>query len=200
MTGVQTCALPICLYLNNRAAEWLLQGDLDSAHAWAWAALAQAPDTGPAYTTLGVVYLRHGDLSAAESLLRQGLARHPDHPPLLANLAQALVRQGRAADAATVSDRLAQVEGRAPFADLQRGMAALRAGDAAEARRLFLRELARDPDYHEFHFALALAEARLGQPAVALRHLQLASDHSPQAGLRTLYSAKADHLREALAR
>ena len=43
------------LYLNNRAAEWLLQGDLDSAHAWAWAALAQAPDTGPAYTTLGVV-------------------------------------------------------------------------------------------------------------------------------------------------
>lgn len=187
----------LAMYLNNRAAEWLVQGDLGTAHAWSLAALAEDPAYPVSYNTLGVVFQRHGRTDLAERAWRQGLALSPEHPALLANLAAALRSQGRTAEALPLDTRLAQVEGTAPFAHLARGLAALRAGDPTAARAWLLKELARDPDYHEIHFALAQAEMQLGRPARALVHLKRAGAESPLPELRSLYLAKAERLRAA---
>lgn len=185
----------LAMYLNNRAAEWLTQGDLATAHAFSLASLAQDAAYPAAYNTLGVVLQRHGRADLAERAWRDGLAQAPEHATLLANLAAALRAQGRPAEAQPLEAVLARVEGTAPFANLSRGLAALRAGDPAGARDWLLRELARDPDYHEIHFALAQAELQLGHPTQALSHLQRASAESPRPELRSLYAAKAEHLR-----
>ena len=53
-------------------------------------------------------------------------------------------------------------------------------------QRLFSREIARDPYYHEFHFWLALAYLRLGDNAEARVELALASETSTRGETRAL--------------
>lgn len=67
--------------------------------------------------------------------------------------------------------------------------------DYVQAIRLFSREIARDPYYHEFHFWLAQAYARLGQLAQADRQLELAMDNSTTRSEHGLYAAKLQRLR-----
>lgn len=189
----------LAMYMNNRAVEAMAQQALDEAYAWARAAILQDPALFSAYNTLGVIYLRHGDAVAAEQALRHLLALAPRQLPALANLALALRAQGRDAEADEVASRLARLEPEAPFQFYNLGMAALQAGDAASAREWFLKELARDPDYHEFHFALALAEWRLHHDDEARRQLALAVANSTEHRTRDLYAAKLDRLRALVA-
>ena len=93
----------------------------------------------------------------------------------LANLVQALQRLGRTEAAASAAARLSQLEPTPPFHWFNAGLQAMREHDYRKARELFARELDREPDYHEFHFWLAQAEARLGNLAQARRHLELAA-------------------------
>jgi Tfp pilus assembly protein PilF len=114
----------------------------------------------------------------------------------LSNLVLALRAQGRQSEAEATASVLHQRERVAPFEFFNLGMAALQAGDAMTARRWFVKELARDPDYHEFHFALARAELSLGHPAAAQHELELAVANSPRRATLDLYSAKLAHLRQ----
>ena len=59
--------------------------------------------------------------------------------------------------------RSRKIEPEPPFAFFNRGMAAMRAGDLRAAKESFEREVARSPDYHEFHFWLAVAQRRTGR-------------------------------------
>jgi Tfp pilus assembly protein PilF len=188
-------ATVLAMFMNNRAAEAVARQDLNLAYTWAKAAIQRDPSFLSAYNTLGVVYLRHGDPVAAEQTLLYLLNLAPGHTQALANLVLALRGQGRDTDADARVAELARVEHVAPFQFFNLGWAALKAGDAATARDWFLRELARDPDYHEFHFALAQAEWRLGHDQAAQRQLALALSTSPTPSTRDLYAAKLDKLR-----
>jgi Tfp pilus assembly protein PilF len=186
----------LAMFMNNRAAEAIAQDDLDLAYAWARAAIKQDPGFLSAYNTLAVVYLRHGQAQAAEFSLRRLLGRMPTHTPALNNLVLALRAQGRLVEAEATASALHRREGVAPFEFFNLGMAALHAGDAMTARRWFQKELARDPDYHEFHFALARAELKLGHAEAAQHELELALANSPRRATMDLYSAKLAHLRQ----
>lgn len=184
----------LAMFMNNRAAEALAGADLDKAYAWARAAVMQDPEFLSAYNTLAVVYLRHGQPQAAEASLRHLLSLAPRHTQGLNNLVLALRAQGRPAEAQATASALRKLEKFAPFEFYNLGMVALRAGDALTARDWFLKELARDPDYHEFHFALAQAEWKLGHDEIAGQELALAMNNSPQASTQQLYAAKLAHL------
>ena len=67
--------------------------------------------------------------------------------------------------------------------------------DYVRAIQLFSREIARDPYYHEFHFWLAQAYARLGQLEQAGKQLELAMRSSTTRSDHTLYAAKLQRLR-----
>jgi hypothetical protein len=75
------------MFLNNRAVESLMQGQLDQAYWWARAALLEQPGFGPAYNTLGVIYQRHGQPALARRAFSHLLALQPQHAPARANLA-----------------------------------------------------------------------------------------------------------------
>lgn len=188
-------ATVIAMYLNNRAAELLSAGKMDDAY---WSA-RKAAEVDPlflnAYNTLGVIYQHHGNPEAAEQALRYAHAQSPDNTIFLANLAMTLEGSHQNEEAAVLRARLAQLEPYPPFHFFHQGQEAMKLGDYARARKLFERELERVPEYHEFHFWLAVANYHLGNLRAADTHMVQARKNSTTRGDHDLYSAKLDRLR-----
>lgn len=180
----------LAMFMNNRAAEHLVRGAMDDAYAHAREAVIQDPGYAGAYNTLGVIYQRRGLGAAAERAYREALTRDADHTSALQNLARLFEHQGRTAEAAPLRARLAQIERDPPFAHFDRGVAAAKAGDYRTARTELLQELKRDPDYHEFHFWLAVALYGLGEVGPARQHLNTALQNSMTRQEQALYAAK----------
>lgn len=188
----------VAMYMNNRAAEWMAQGMLDRAYWWARAAWLQSPRLTAALNTLGVVYRRHGDVGPAEQAFREVLRREPGNLQSMANLAQLLRSADRVAEAKVLEDQLARLEPYPPFKFFDLGVAAMRDGDAAAARRYFLKEIDRSAYNHEFHFWLALANAKLGRWEEVRASLARAEELSTSVRQRQLYAAKLESLRAKL--
>jgi Tfp pilus assembly protein PilF len=185
----------LAMYANNRAVESMTEGDLRLAYAWARAALRQDAAFLHALNTLAVVYAKSGHHAEAERALREALALEPDNTRALGNLVALLRTQGRTSEADDAASRLTAIEPERPFQYFELGQQALAAGEVTTARALFLKEMQRDADYHEFHFWLAQAEARLGNAAAARQHLERAAELSPAGETRSRYSAKLERLR-----
>jgi Flp pilus assembly protein TadD len=180
----------VSMFMNNRAAEHLVRGAIDDAYAHAREAVRQDPTYAGAYNTLGVIYARRGLAAAAERAYREALARDDRHKPALQNIARLLQGQGRAGAADAFVQRLAVLERDPPFAHFDLGVAAAKAGQYTAARDHLQRELQRDPDYHEFHFWLALSLYGLGDVEQARKHLDLAMRNSTTRREQALYAAK----------
>jgi tetratricopeptide (TPR) repeat protein len=155
------------MYMNNRAAELLAQGDVDEAYWWARAALEQDPKFLGAYNTLGVVYRRHGNLKEAEHALNLVLELEPGNIEVMSNMALVLNDQGRVAESAALGAKLGQLQPYPPFYFFELGVAAMRNGDFEGARAHFQKEVERDAYYHEFRAWLAAAYLGLGE---TIRH------------------------------
>ena len=188
-------ATVLAMYMNNRAAEAMVKGHLDDAYWRIRQAVALDPQFRSAFNTLGVIYLRHGDASHAEQVLHYVLQGEPDNPRILANYAEALRELGRTAEAQAVQARLAVLEPVPPFYWFVQGQAALHRGDFLKARELFLKEIDRDPDYHEFHYALAIADFDLNRVDEARSEMALAMTDSVKRTDHDLYAAKLDRLK-----
>ncbi len=186
----------VAMYMNNRAAETLAEGRTDDAYAWVRAAMRQAPAYAAAVNTLAVVYMRRKADDAAEAALRYVLALEPDNKAAMSNLVTVLQRAGRTQEAETVAAALKRLQPLPPFHFYEAGRRALDAGQLAEARELFARELRRQPYQHEVHFWAAQAAWRLGDRDQAVDHLRQARDFSPTVANQKLYGAKLDRLRE----
>ncbi|MGM9488775.1 tetratricopeptide repeat protein [Ideonella sp. YS5] len=187
----------LAMFLNNRAAETLTEGDLNQAYAWARAAVAQDPSFASAQITLGVIYHRRGLLEPAEQVFRHALRAEPQNTQALADLSAVLSSQGRDGEAHEIRQQLARLETHPPFHYFELGRAAVQRGDFEAGRAWLQRELSRDPDYHETHFWLAVAYAGLGDNRAARQHLNRAMANSTTRGEHDLYAAKLDRLQGA---
>lgn len=186
----------VAMYMNNRAAEIMSEGNLDRAYWWARAATEQAPEYASSYNTLGVIYLKHGDLTQAEQTFRYLLSRASDDVGALSNLAVTLGRENKPQESEQVSKRLAELQPYPPFYFMDRGLSALRLGQYEAALQWFAKELARMPYDDELHFAAAVAELRLGRRKLARKHLELALRNSSNSDRHAIYAAKLAHLRD----
>jgi len=184
----------IAMFMNNRAAEKLAEGKLDDAYWFARAAVVQDPAFLSAYNTLAVVYKAHGNLAQSERILRVLLEREPGNLNAMTNLALVLEDAGRTAEAEALGDRVDRLEPHPPFHFFNRGMEAMQRGDFALAKRLFGRELERDPTYHEFHYWYAAACMKLGEREAAREHLAAARANSTTRAEPAIYKAKLDKL------
>ena len=185
----------VAMYLNNRAGESMAEGRLDDAYWWSRAAMLKDPGFLSSYNTLGVIYRRHGNLHEAEKLLDTVLRYDPTNRQAMSNLVLVLDEAGRRDEAKAISTRLAQLEPTPPFYYFERGLAALRDHDYARARDMFAKEVERDPNYHEFHFWLAVAYLQLGRKDLAQEQLAFAIENSTSRKDLDLYSAKLARLK-----
>lgn len=188
----------VAMYLNNRAAEALVAGDLDVAYAWARAAVEADPGYLASANTLAVIYLRRGLLREAEFALEHVLRREPANANAMTNLVLALTRAGRRSEAAAWRRRLLALAPYPPFYFLDEGLAALERGEVDAALALLQRELERMPYNEEVHFAIARADLRRGAVADARKHLALAQRYSTARTRRNLYSAKLEALSQGV--
>ena len=186
----------IAMFMNNRAVEALSRGDVDGAYWWAREAIVQSPSFVTAYNTLGAIYQRHGNAREAEPVLRFVLERESDNTQAMSNLVLALRTLGRTEESQRMAATLKQLDPEPPFSHFNRGVAAMRAGDLHAAKAAFAREIARAPDYHEFHFWLALAHLGLGENEDARRRLAIALENSTTRRDTELYAAKLDRLKQ----
>ena len=185
----------VAMYMNNRAAEVMVGGDLDRAYWFARAALEADPGFAHAANTLGVIYLQRHHLEAAERAMRYALQREPDNVPALSNLSRILAAEGRTTEAQLLVKRLAQVQRSPPFYFYDRGVKAMQAGEFKEAARLFEESLSQRPYDVQSHFELAIAASHLGDMQRARRELELAEKNSTTPESRGLYAAKLRHLK-----
>lgn len=185
----------IAMYLNNRAAEAVVDGDVNGAYWFAREASLAAPAFLSVYNTLGVIYLRHGDFPEAERALRRVLERQPDNAQALGNLVVAVSAQGRASEAQALRERLARIAPYPPFYFLDAGLRELEQGRYDAALALLERERRRMPYDDEVHFAIALADFRKGDLPEAREHLSLALENSTTRDRRDIYAAKLQALR-----
>ena len=189
----------VALYMNNRAAEMMVQNRLDDAYWWARAAVDKRPGLIAALNTLGVIYNRHGELALAEQTYRAALLREPENVMVMRNLQPVLATLGKHAEAQALAQRIASIEPFPPYYHFDQGMLALRAGDFDKARRLFERELKRAPYNDEFLFWLGVTHLRLGDVQHAREQIAKAVDNSTRQEMRQLYSAKLAQLRRVSA-
>ncbi|HET7221819.1 MAG TPA: tetratricopeptide repeat protein, partial [Rhodanobacteraceae bacterium] len=185
----------IAMYMNNRAAEVMVGGDVDRAYWFARAALEADPGFANAANTLGVIYLKRNRLAPAERAMRYALRREPDNVSAMSNLSGILVAEGRTAEARVLEKRLAQIQRRSPFYFYDGGVKAMQAGRFEEAARLFEKSLAQRPYDVQSHFELAVAASRLGDMRRARKQLELAEQNSTTAESRAIYAAKLRHLK-----
>ncbi|WP_082938264.1 tetratricopeptide repeat protein [Mitsuaria sp. 7] len=185
----------VAMYMNNRAAELLAQAQIARAYWWARAAWLHDPRMLTALNTLGVIYRRHGDTALAERAFRHVLAHEPANVQSMSNLAQALRFQGQFAEAQKLETQLALLQPYPPFKFFDLGVAAMKAGDYAQARDLFAKEIDRSAYYHEFHFWMALANVGLGKWDVVRTELAKAEEYSVTMPQRRLYAAKLESLK-----
>jgi Tfp pilus assembly protein PilF len=185
----------VAMFMNNRAAEALVQGNVDASYWWARAAVTEDPRFLSAYNTLGVVYRRHGDLAEAEKVFAYVLQREPGNTHVMSNLEGLLRETGRTAEANVLASKLEQLEPHPAFSYFNRGMKALQDGNPAAARELFAKEVDRAPYYHEFRFWLGIAYLRLGDDVRARKELRLAMDYATTRNEHDLYAAKLERIR-----
>ena len=184
----------IAMYMNNRAAEALVRGQIDNAYWLAREAIKQDPAFLIAYNTLGVVYRHHGDTQAAEQVLNTVLARESRNVQALSNLALLMRDQGKFDEANVILARLEKEQPYAPYYFFDQGQAAFKRGDLAAAKAFFQRELKRDQYNHEFQFWLAVTHFKLGETEQAKKHMSKAMENSTTRKDHDLYAAKLDRL------
>ena len=180
----------IAMFMNNRAAEMLVQNDLDSAYWWTRAAIRAEPRFLSAYNTLGVVYQRHGNLELAEKAFLYILEREPANTRVMANLARLYERMGRTQDAQLIAAKLEALEPNPPFKYFNLGMNALRNGNPQMAKDMFAKEVDRMPYYHEFRYWLGVAYMQLGDNERASKQFALAVEYATTRDQHDLYAAK----------
>ena len=146
------------------------QGRLDEAVALLEGLLAQGYRTQTLYGNLGFFLLEQGDLVTAEKVCLEAADWDPDGKVILDNLASLYLEKEEWTKAAEVYDRLLALEPRFPEAWHGGGWAALKTGDAAEARRRW--EKALELPFH----SLTTVE----RPAVEAAIRALESDGDPE--------------------
>lgn len=186
----------LAMFLNNKAAEALTVGRVDDAYWWAREAICTDGRWLAAYNTLAVLYRRKGLLDRAEATLRLVLEREPLNTQAMSNLILVLSDTGRRDEAQRYANQLAQIQPVAPYKYFDEGVAAMRAGDYAQARQLFRKEVARAAYVPEFHFWLGLANYGLGDVSAARGEIAKALENSATVKDRELYGAKLAWLNE----
>jgi Tfp pilus assembly protein PilF len=188
----------IAMYMNNRAAETLVQGQVNDAYWWARQAIIEDPGFFNTYNTLGIIYRRHGNLREAEQVLQYAVAQQPQNAQSLSNLILVLNDEGRTAESEQLTRRLHEIEPYPPYYYFNLGQKAMRAGDYKAARDQFAKEFGREPTNPEVNFWLAAAYLGLGEHKLGQKYLALAVEYSTTRHQHDLYSAKLDRIKTSL--
>jgi tetratricopeptide (TPR) repeat protein len=185
----------LAMYMNNRAVETLIQGNADDAYWWAKASILEDPSFINSYVTLGVIYRTRHHSEFAEDVLLNVSRYVPDNTTVMTNRILVLRDLGRDAEANSLAERLVKLDQNVPWGYYLQARAEYIAGRYENARHLYEKEIARDPNHHEFEFGLALVCSKMNDNEHAMKHLERAIELAQSRQTRAMYSARLDKLK-----
>lgn len=187
----------IAMFMNNRAAEALAQGQLDNAYWLARAAIGQDPTFMSSYNTLGATYRSHGNLQEARKAFNFVLAREPEDTSVMFNLSEVLKALGRFDEAKSWALKVEKLRAYQPYHFFNLGRQAMKEGNFKAAKEFFSMEVKREPLNPEFNYWLASALFSLGEVRPAGRFMSEAVENSATHKDHALYATKLDRIRAA---
>ncbi len=166
------------LYLNNRGADELRAGRLESAASQFRNAVKLAPKFAFAWGNLGVAQRRLGNSAGALDAYGHALEIAPDNPTILSNLAGLFRSLGRDAEARTAFEA-ASMASASPHQLLVRGDLELSRGRIEGALKFYKKARSMAPKLADVYVAIARAELARQRPAVARKNLDRALKLDP---------------------
>jgi Tfp pilus assembly protein PilF len=166
------------IYLNNRGAERLLEGDTQAASHFLETAVKLAPDFVPAYGNLGIVRRQTGDIEGAFEAYRIALEHQPGQASILNNLAVLYQAQGQQLEAEAAL-RAADLSGATPYVMIIRGNFERGDGRPKAAMRLYKVAAKISPEIPEPWLAIAGLQIERGRPIPAEKALRRALEIDP---------------------
>lgn len=184
----------IAMFYNNKAADAILQGDLDKSYAYLKAALNTDPNFVPIYGNLGVTYRIAGALVDAKKTYDAGLNIAPNHTNLLENLAIYYAYVGDIEKANDIQASISHRRTRNPYYHFILGEEAYASGRIEDAIKHYRRALNLQSKVHEFHFGMAKALASAGDYRSSELELKRALKYVDNQRDENRYSSKLDLL------
>jgi Flp pilus assembly protein TadD len=181
-------------FYNNVAVERMQAGDTMSAFSYFRRATDHDPLFSPAWTNLGILYLRKGHPDYAEAAYLQALKADGGDLVAMSNLADLYERQGDQSRAATYRDRVTDHRQRNPYYRFQLAREAFQAQDydGAIGHLKYAVRARRNED--QFCFLLGMSYLKKGDRDAARLWLTRAEEVAATDALKRRYSSKIDIL------
>lgn len=184
-------------FYNNLAVERMQAGDTASALIYFRRATGHDPLFSPAWTNLGILYLRKGHPDYAEAAYLQALKADGRDLVAMSNLAGLYERRGDQERAAMHRNRVTDHRQRNPYYRYQLAREAFLAQDFDAAIRHLNYAIRRKKDEDQFCFLLGMSYLKKGDEPAARRWLSRAEEVAATDALKRRYSSKIDILLSA---
>lgn len=177
-------------FYHNRAAEALVNNDLDLAYSFAFHALNNKPQASKSYSLMGIILRRMGNTELAEQAYNIGMQLDAMDPVLLNNLVYFYRSEERHYDALLLDLRLERIKLESPFVIARSAEISYQDGAYKEALRQYNKAI-RQADYiHNFYFGKARVLLALGEYEEAMEALQKAKELSTTREQNARYGGK----------
>lgn len=181
-------------YDNNVAMERMRAGDAATAFRYLRRAITREPSFSPAWTNLGILYLRNGHPAHAEAAYLQALAGDKGDLVAMSNLASLYERTGDHERAGLYRRRVTDHRNRNPYYRFQLARAALLARDYDAAIHHLEYAVGRRRSEDRFYFYMGLGYLGKGNKAAARRWFALAERVAGSDALERGYANKVGSL------
>ncbi len=184
-------------FYNNMAVERMQAGDTASALLYFRRATGHDPLFSPAWTNLGILYLRKGHPDYAEAAYLQALKADGGDLVAMSNLASLYEGRGDQERAALYRSRVTDHRQRNPYYRLQLAREAFEAQDYDAAIHHLHYAIRKKKNEDQFYFLLGMSYVKKGDQQAARRWLSRAEEVAATDALKRRYASKRDILLSA---
>lgn len=139
------------LFYNNRAMEFMVEGQNKEAFLYLKRALEFQPDANFIWSNLGTLYRRHGQMEIAEAVYLKALSIDPSNLTLLTNLAGIYKQTGRDTEHAIYQARVKQYRESNPYYLYQMAMRAKEDGHWDKATEWIRKAISKQKTEERFY-------------------------------------------------
>ncbi len=187
-------AVFVAMYYNNIAAQYLADGEVNTAYWYSLAALDLAPNYAPHINTMAVIYRRAGDLEQAEKIYQYAQTQPTDQLVILKNYRAMLALQKRYQAVAELDKKIAQHYDPNPYAWVDLGDESYRLGELDKAKLYYQKSVQLAPYIQHGYLGLAKVWLAKGNVKKTEQMLRKAMANSYQQENTQRYQAKLDAL------
>lgn len=171
---VITDAAAVAQYYNNRAMEFLQQGNTRAAFPYLVKALTIEPEQSYFWSNLGALYQRSGNLQAAREAFEVALEENSNDLVAMSNAARLYAFLGETKRAEVLTRRVEHFRAHNPYYRYLLAVTAFRVSDYETARRELTEAIRLHKQEHLFHFLLGAVYEKLGMHEAALQSVNTA--------------------------